>query len=173
MKRLLLVVMFTLSAIYSGSRGIEQPVYLAEVVLTYQTEEQQVYNTVIDMGYTPFVAKLLVAQARHESGNFKSRLYRKHQNAFGMMYSKRRPTVALNGSARAEGHKGFADYNNLSESTEDVVMFLKHRGCKFDFKTVGEYVSWLKKIGYFTDNKVRYQNAISIHLKKINQNNLV
>lgn len=167
MKKLLLVLTFLLSAIYSGSRGIEQPIYLPEMVVEYQTEEQQVYNTVRSLGYSNFVAKLIVAQAKHESGNFKSRLYLNHSNAFGMMYPKKRSTLAINGNARAEGRSGYAVYNNLTESTEDVIIFLKYKGCNFKFKTVAQYVTYLKKIHYFTANKKEYQNALYHHLKQI------
>lgn len=48
--------------------------------------DQEIYNLAIQEGYTPIVAKLIVAQARLESANYTSPVFNCNNNMYGMKY---------------------------------------------------------------------------------------
>jgi hypothetical protein len=48
--------------------------------------DQEIYNLAIQEGYTPIVAKLIVAQARLESANYTSNVLKCNNNMYGMKY---------------------------------------------------------------------------------------
>ena len=48
--------------------------------------DQEIYNIAIEEGFNPIVAKIVVAQARLESGNYGSNVFNCNNNMFGMKY---------------------------------------------------------------------------------------
>jgi len=48
--------------------------------------DQQIFNKAISMGIKPIQAKLIVAQARAETGNYLSPVFKNLNNAFGYKY---------------------------------------------------------------------------------------
>lgn len=48
--------------------------------------DQEIYNTAISEGFNPTVAKLIVAQARFESANYGSNVFKCNNNMYGMKY---------------------------------------------------------------------------------------
>ena len=73
-------------------------------------------------------AQIVLAQARHETGNFKSRLCRENKNLFGIKHNGK-----------------YAKYNNWRESIKDYKERISSR-----YKG-GDYYAFLKKIGYAQD----------------------
>lgn len=72
--------------------------------------------------------EIVYAQARLETGNFKSRLYKQHNNLFGIK------------------HKGkYARYGHWKESVRDYKRSISKRYQK------GCYYAFLRKIGYASD----------------------
>ncbi len=132
-----------------------------------KTNEEKVFYTCLKHGLDSTMAKLIVAQARHESGNFTSRLFRKHNNAFGVKYSKwRKYSLALNGNGKAENRSGYATYSSVDSSTVDVLMWLCTKS-DLKFKSSADYARWLKSIHYYEANEKLYKNALNAHLNKI------
>ena len=74
--------------------------------------------------------QIVLAQARHETGNFKSRLCKANKNLFGMKRGKR-----------------YATYSHWKESIADYKERISSR-----YKG-GDYYAFLKKIGYAQDPK--------------------
>lgn len=140
-------------------------IMLPEVTCIEPTPEEEVYLTAIEYGLDTIMAKLIVAQARHESGKFSSKLYRKGNNAFGMMRCKR-DTLALS-SMHAENRPGYAMYATLENSTIAVLNLLSRKGCKFNFKSPGAYANWLKSVGYYEDSVQNYSNSLRVHYNKL------
>lgn len=60
---------------------------------------------------------IILKQARIESGNFTSKVYRENNNMFGMKYPRKRPTVAIG------ENRGYAVYNTWQEGVLDYVLW--------------------------------------------------
>lgn len=166
MKIILLTLVFAITTLSFGKE--ETPIKtttLPEVVITAPTTQQEIFNTVIEQGYDTLMAKLIVAQAMHESGNFKSKLFRKGNNAFGMMRTKK-DTLAI-GSMGAEKRSGYAVYEDVNKSTIAVLQLLERKGCGFKFNSAKEYAKWLKSKGYYEDTTTNYVRALQIHLRRV------
>jgi flagellum-specific peptidoglycan hydrolase FlgJ len=136
------------------------------VVILEPTKDEEIFRTVIENGYDSMMAKLLVAQSRHETGNYKSRLARLANNMFGMQKPRRSHTRAI-GTAWAEGRPNYAKYGSIEDSTLDVLDLLKRRNCPFNFKTTYEYAKWLKSKGYYEDSLENYSRALKRQLRQV------
>jgi hypothetical protein len=85
---------------------------------------------------------IVFAQAKLESGYFKSTIFRENNNLFGMRLAKQRPRTALG----AEHNHAY--YNNWRESVQDYAMYAA--AYLNDIKTEQDYFEYLK-INYATD----------------------
>ncbi len=144
----------------------EEPVVIVCVEKSYS---QRVFETCLINGLDTLTSQLLVAQAKLESASFTSKLFRKHNNAFGLMFQKTRcgfKSLAENGQGFAEGRLGYSTYYTIEDSTQDVIFFLMCKGT-LQFNNPTHYVDWLKSIHYFEADKQVYLNAIRTHLKKV------
>lgn len=88
---------------------------------------------------------LLYAQAWHETGGFKSTIYRVNNNLFGMKLAKKRNTVA---SGEESGH---ATYPTILHSVYDY--FLRQRNFNIKGRDAEEYVSNTVKSKYAEDKE--------------------
>lgn len=84
--------------------------------------------------------QIVLAQARHETGNFRSRLCKVNKNLFGMKKGKR-----------------YARYSHWKESVKDYKERISSR------YQGGDYFTFLKRIGYAEDKKyqAKIQNIIN------------
>lgn len=73
-------------------------------------------------------AHIVLAQARLETGNFKSRLCRSHKNLFGIKHNGR-----------------YARYKHWKDSIAD------YKKCISSRYEGGNYLAFLRRIGYFED----------------------
>ncbi|MFI1773764.1 glucosaminidase domain-containing protein [Thalassobellus citreus] len=71
-------------------------------------------------GYYTVSTKLLFAQAYHETGNFKSEVYKENKNLFGMREAKVRKKTAIG------TNKGHAVYKNHRQSIIDYFLRQKN-----------------------------------------------
>lgn len=166
MKVFLLTLILAITTISFGKE--EKPIHtvtLPEITIVAPTVQQEIFRTVIEAGYDTLMGKLIVAQAMHETGNFKSKLFRKGNNAFGMLKGKK-DTLAI-GIMRAEKRNGYAKYTDVTNSTYAVLQLLERKGCNFKFKNPQEYAKWLKTKGYYTAPTSEYARAISRHYNKV------
>lgn len=90
--------------------------------------DQQIYNAAIEEGFTPISAKLIVAQARVESGNYGSNVFKNNNNLFGMKYvsqplAQRGTLAPLNERSCSGNCDGdyYAKYNSPADSAKDLV----------------------------------------------------
>ncbi len=72
--------------------------------------------------------KIVLAQAKLETGHYTSKVYKKHNNLFGLRHSK-----------------GFYKFNTWPESVTAYKTFIQHK-----YKE-GSYLAFLEKIGYAED----------------------
>ena len=111
--------------------------------------------------YDTKLAKMIVAQSIHETGHFKSSLFLNYNNPWGMMHPAKRDTTSIGANP-----KGFAMYNNLEDAVKDYVLYLNALDYKKNYSNVREFVSELKRKGYFTDSLTNYMSSVySIHNK--------
>lgn len=124
--------------------------------------DQEIYNGAIKGGATPSLAKLLVAQARHESGNYDSNQTRTNNNVFGFKHSPN-SIYSQRGNISPEGDP-YAHYDTLQDAIKDYIVrwmgkSSKQGGTRLqEFNTISEgdtntYARKLKSYGYYTNVK--------------------
>jgi uncharacterized FlgJ-related protein len=115
----------------------------------------------------PFTRKLIIAQARLESGNYNSKLYQEHCNLFATQHPKRRPTYSKGPYGSAEGRKNrYASFNSVEESVEDHLLYFNYIEEKPHSKSTAQYVRKLKANHYFESSEQKYINGIKTIIKK-------
>lgn len=114
----------------------------------------------------PFTIKLLISQAKLESGNYSNGLVKKHCNLFSMRHPTRRATCSIGPLGRAEKRKGFASFNSIEDSVLDQLLYFEHIGLKLEFKTTRQFVRELKKHHYFESSELKYENALKVYNKQ-------
>lgn len=123
-------------------------------------QEKEIRAILEKKGVPPFTIKLLISQARLESGNFTNRLYKEHCNVFSMKHPKVRETASIGPYGEAEGSKDFASYKSLEDSVEDQLLYFKYIGKKPEFLATKQFVHTLKRYGYFEEREEKYLQGI-------------
>lgn len=115
-------------------------------------------------------AKLLTAQAMHETGVFTSRLYLEQNNLYGMTQPTIRETISTGGV------NGWANYASLEDSTKDLLLYFKEFNMNPADKAfldpernkgVNTYLKAIKANGYFEAPYMDYYNAVKKHLSTV------
>lgn len=96
--------------------------------------------------FSPYkeLKKYILAQARVESANFTSPLYKRSFNAFGMKNATIRYQLGFNVPGDPYRH-----YTSLLESIQDFEAYLKSQGYPVIVPDVEAYAGNLKRLGYF------------------------
>lgn len=116
------------------------------------------------------MARIIVAIGKHESANFKSKLFLENKNVFGMTYPPQRKTTAVGFKVFSDrGNKRkFCKFKTTTSSTTDFIYYLQARDIPFDVQTPDELVKLLKKKRYFEANETVYLRAVKKHLTELN-----
>jgi len=140
-----------------------QPEDLKEELSPDQTvvNHYQLIRKVLPPELSDDFVKMVTAQAMHETGNFKSRLYREQNNMFGMRHPTIRDTKSI---GMLNDYANFAD---LDDSVRDLVLYWKEFNYPLKYKDVAAYVKQLKSHGYFTAGYVPYFNAVRSHYNRV------
>lgn len=137
------------------------PVLFAPLQLT---TEERIVKVLRDSGYSREMQRIILAQAKHESGGFTNSLTVKHNNLFGMMHPRGRPTLSLHGKAWAEGRPGYASYETLEASVADYILYSRY--VKVQAKAdPRSYIYQLKRLGYFGDHTENYLRSVRRWMK--------
>jgi len=123
-------------------------------------------------GFSDALASLLVAQARHETGDFKSNFFRNNNNAFGYAY--------YSGSLYQTGAGGIADngqpiahYATIEDSTKEIIDWIwrRYRAGQFPepstIETPEQYAKALKAAKYYGDTLENYLRGLRAFFKPI------
>lgn len=102
------------------------------------------------------------AQARHESGNYSSRLAREQNNLFGMKKPLSRRFVGSKDSQNS-----YMTYDSYQQSVEDLFLWMDSMNFPVNVSGSGQYVNELKRRNYFEDNLKTYTDGVNSALKKI------
>ena len=94
--------------------------------------DQQIYNIAITEGFTPTTAKLIVAQARLESGHYGSDVFKANNNMYGMKFVGQ--PLATRGSlapVSERSKKKFVRIQTIMQSTNHpkIVQGIPYKGC--------------------------------------------
>lgn len=172
MKHLLIWVLFLLPL--CGHNQVEgQPnevdySYAIPINVEELTTEQRITLVLEDAGLDSMTVKLMVAQSKHESGNYKNSLTRKHNNVFARHWDKR-DTLSLGSGGSAEGHSRFARYESVEKATLSQLAYFKRKGYSMKWDSAESFAKELKSKHYYEDSTRNYVNALRRHLTKSGQ----
>lgn len=111
----------------------------------------------IDVGFREDTARLIVAQAAHETGGFTSSVFRIYNNPFGMKHPSIRKTTSL----KAVTALKYASYSDLQSAAQDFRYWWLARNMPERFVSIPEYVTTLKNKGYFEDSYDNYLRGVT------------
>lgn len=121
-----------------------------------EISHKNLYNAIVESGIK--FPEIVFIQAIIESGNFESRLFKNHNNLFGMRFPRVRETTAT-----GKNKRGYARYKNWDDSVLDYYFwqsfFLRKKGAS----NKEEYLDLLDDI-YAEDES--YVSVIKKNLKK-------
>ena len=126
--------------------------------------ESEIRDALSRYDLDPYAVELIVAQSKHESGNYKNNLTKYH-NVFGRHYHKT-DTLAVSAGARAEGHSNFAIYPSLKYATISQVNYLRRKKYSFKWKSTKQFALELKSKSYYEATVEDYVAALNSHISK-------
>jgi len=170
-KFILSIAFVSMFYFYADSKIENKPQYEELIEEESQKEEQD-----FEQSLTTYISKLqfehphiVLAQAKLESGNFTSRIYKQNNNMFGMKEPKKRVTVS-NGSKGA-----YAYYDTWMHSVIDQrIYYAKYLDGKTEqqiytylennYAEDKQYVSKLKNIIHKQNLKERFNNEYIVRI---------
>ena len=102
----------------------------------------------------------VISQARLETGNFTSDIFKENHNLFGMKVAGKRPTSAIG------EHRGHAQYRDWKDSVIDYALFQSYIIAKLPKNNIDEYRNYIQKFysetsDYLTriDRTIKYDRS--------------
>jgi hypothetical protein len=106
----------------------------------------------------------MVAQAKLETGNFRSRVFRENKNYFGMKMPKVRPTKAIGDGLLSPEGNYYANFRSEADSIADLLLWFDYTKFPTSVTDSSQYVSELKRRGYFGSSETAYLKNINFWL---------
>lgn len=132
---------------------------LSILILLINLFRNRKWQTVItDSEYGAYLP-WIVAQARHETNDYKSNLYVKYNSLFGMKVPSRRPFDGEIGPVAPDGGR-YAMYKTKAQAAKDYLNLLRYNRFPINLANVETFVQRLKNDGYFTDTYNNYLNGL-------------
>lgn len=157
---ILLMLAFPVFSIESGCIGKRE----VKEVTVAMDHEAEIRAVLAEEDVTPYVTELLIAQSKHESGNYKNSLTKYH-NVFARHYHKS-DTFAISAGAKAEGHSRFAIYPSIKNATLSQLWYLRRKNYSFKWKSPREFALELKSKRYYEAPVETYTAALNKFMKK-------
>lgn len=126
--------------------------------------EREIRDVLEEEGLEPYVIELLVAQSKHESGNYRNSLT-KYNNVFARHYHKT-DTFATSAGAQAEGHSRFAKYPTIKSATLSQLWYLRRKNYSFEWNTTYQFALELKDKHYYEAPIQEYVGSLNKYIKK-------
>ena len=127
---------------------------------TYKDYVTYIMSLLLREGFTEDMAKLIVAQAGFETGNFTSVIFKENNNLFGMKLAKVRKTTAIG------ENRGHAVYRNLEECVKDYWLYSRALGYLSNYSSIVNFVRALVQKKYFEAKPEDYQKGVEVYYKK-------
>jgi uncharacterized FlgJ-related protein len=150
--------------------------------MTNNEIDQAIYNTAIEQGFNPEAAKMIAAQARFESADYKSNVFKLNNNTSGIKFIGQ-PNAVRGSLAPANertcngGCNGdyYAKFDTVQDAINDKIVRLYNitmRGVSPEqLKNATdstEFANLLKQRGYYGSSASEYASGIRAKLLKIN-----
>lgn len=134
--------------------------------------DQLIYDTAIAQGFNDTTAKLIVAQARYESADYTSNVFKKNNNTSGIKFIGQ--PNAVQGTLSPEGNY-YAKFNTIQDGINDKIVRLYNITMKGitpeqlkNSTDATDFSNKLKQRGYYGISASSYANGLRIKLLKIN-----
>lgn len=130
--------------------------------------EQRIYITAISEGMPKSLALLIVAQSKHESGNYTSNVFKTCNNLFGYKWVGQKG--ASQGIKSTEGDF-YARYASVEDSVRELTNWIKRRLKEKKFPALDtitnavQYATALKACGYYGDSPSHYVAGLNHYYK--------
>lgn len=129
-------------------------------MITQNKPAREVFFTLLSHGFSPRQAMFITAQAGHETGDFKSRIFKENNNCFGMKRALVRKTTSV-------GEKyGHAVYKTLIDCIEDFRLYYLSFKYLQQYNSLKEYISAIKKRGYFEASESEYLKGCNYYMNE-------
>ena len=103
----------------------------------------------------------LIAQAKVESADFQSEIFKKYNNAFGMGCPRKRPTTQTGCSEpNYDGGRRVGIYSSPNESLRDQILWLRYTRFPKEVYSTEEFAEQMKKRSYFQTDTLTYIKAL-------------
>jgi len=146
-----------------------------------KSNDQIIYDVAISEGFNPTAAKLIVAQARFESADYSSNVFKKNLNTSGMKFIGQplatRGTPAPANEQRCGGgcdSDYYAKFRSVEDSAKDKISRLYNitmRGVTpqqlKNVNNADEFASLLKKRGYYGAPENQYAAGLKAKVLRI------
>ena len=136
------------------------------------TLDQQIYDTAIKNGFNPMAAKLIVAQARFESADYTSNVFKQNNNTSGIKFVGQ--PNAVQGTLSPEGNY-YAKFNTIQNAINDKIARIYNLTMKGvtpqqlkDSTDAIDFANKLKQRGYFGSSASEYASGLKAKLLRIN-----
>lgn len=145
--------------------------------------DQRVYSEAVRLGMPSHIAKLIVAQAKHESSYkgkpYNSNVFLKNNNLNGYGWIGQKGASQGTIKPKSEWKSNteptyYAKYDSIEGSVAEIVAYIKRRQTKGQFPkdlleidTPYKYASLLKQAKYYTDSLANYANGLTRQIKTI------
>ena len=136
------------------------------------TLDQQIYDTAIKNGFNPMAAKLIVAQARFESADYTSNVFKQNNNTSGIKFIGQRN--AVQGTLSPEGNY-YAKFNTIQDAINDKIARIYNLTMKGvtpqqlkDSTDAIDFANKLKQRGYFGSSASEYASGLKAKVLRIN-----
>jgi flagellum-specific peptidoglycan hydrolase FlgJ len=136
------------------------------------TLDQQIYDTAIKNGFNPIAAKLIVAQARFESADYTSNVFKQNNNTSGIKFVGQ--PNAVQGTLSPEGNF-YAKFNTIQDAINDKIARIYNLTMKGvtpqqlkDSTDAIDFANKLKQRGYFGSSASEYASGLKAKLLRIN-----
>lgn len=126
---------------------------------TINDSAKQYYFDLLEQDFNFMTARIIFAQAAHETGNFTSTIFKENNNLFGMKLPRIRPTTAIG------ENKGHAVYRNTLDSIKDFAIYFKVAKLMRTFTSISAYVKALKERAYFEADEKEYEKGVEFFYK--------
>lgn len=131
--------------------------------IIYQTARA---GSPVNPGLPAALSYLLVAQAKHETGNFTSNFFKRYNNAFGYTYVPGGKYQSGAGTT-ADNGQPIAAYPDVKSSTYEIIDWIYRRRAEGKFPsdlstvtTPEQYATLLKNSGYYGDTLQNYLKGL-------------
>ena len=147
----LIILLFCLTTIKTKAASKDSLVNISKLNL---------YNKIIESGVK--FPDIVYAQAILESGNFKSKVFKKNNNLFGMKVPKQRKTFAI-----GKSKKGYAKYDHWTTSVDDYIEWQNYHLKKYSSFSRNDYMALLNRIYSTNNNYVTLLKSIFKNFQKL------